>query len=472
MKTIVKRNTFCLLLFLWVLPASLSAALPWNCIGLSLDAPCWQWQECLKAPDYYCDCRDAVPFRYGLDTVISDTTWFSATLKDVNEGLTAYWFADNAVTFDVFFACTQDTVSMSFTIGRNSAYDVDIKEIEEKLQKYGDVVGGVASALTVRIRVAPRGGVAGRAILMPYSKGPHSVCADPLPLCLNIPYVSSDPDNVYRFMPMAMPKPMLVRWVQKNCFPASVEVTYGTCDGEIVATALLADSSKVWLPDLALLQQAYAERQPLFFHFYSQHTGRIRFISPFATDVRAESRSVCQGKGLQLADTTLMESTVYCDTVYLVDPETAEGKLWFNTINLTVVPPLETEHTIELQQSQFPYLYRGQTIVRDYGDYNVLISEDNKCDEQILLHVVRPVSTALAESLEGVTLTPALAHVGQPIVVEGVEQGTLRVISTVGTSVLVLPLSGTTEFTLPLAGQYIVQIQTLQGFGQTRIIIL
>ncbi|MCM1035115.1 MAG: T9SS type A sorting domain-containing protein [Paludibacter sp.] len=468
----MKTNTLLIpILFFMLLPLRLYAGII-GCLGLPKDAPCEQWRECMNAPEWYCDCRDAIPFRYGMDTLISDTTWFSATLNDISKGLTAYWFADNAVTFDIFLTCTQESSTMSFTVGKNSAYNLDYKEIEEKMNEYGSVIGGVVSSMTVRIRVAPRGGVLGRAILTPYDEGPHSVCSNPLPIYYNITYVSSNVDNVYRFSINTIPKPMLVRWVQTNNLPVKIEVTYGSCDGDVVAAVSLADSSKVWMVDAELLQRAYTEKQALYFHFYSQHVGRIRFIAPFTTETSEIDVTACQGVGLQLADTTLLESTVYCDTVYLVDAETAVGTLWLNTYNLVVEPPLTTTQTIFLKPEDFPYLYRYQYVVRDYGTYDVLIQESGKCDEQVLLTVMRPVNTSFSALPSEVTLSPVSALAGTPFILTGVEKGNLKVFSIVGECVLSLPVVGTTEFILPVAGQYIVQVQTEQGMGKTKIIIL
>lgn len=462
MKELYRHIFRVMLIAFWGLPTCLNAE--------SNEIDCKQMQKWLNAPDYYCDCHDAIPFRYGLDMVISDTTWFSATVNDVRQGLTAYWFAENGVTFDIFPTCLQDAPTMSFTIGKNRAYNMDADELQKRLEEHGGIIGETIASMTVRIRVAPHDGVTGRAVLTSYDKGHHSLCDNPLPVCWNSRYVLSDPDNVYLLSLTSDPKQMLVRWKQQNNLPVRVEVTRGSCDGEVVASALLADSSKVWLPELSLLQHAYASEESLYFHFYSQHTGSVWFVSPFTTKTVTEDIAACQGKGWVLADTTLLESTVYCDTVYEVDATTGVGTLWIKTLNLTIAPPVKTVETLVL--TEFPYLYRGQFIVWGYGDYNVFIQEDGECDEDITLHVVASPPTALSDDVHNIMVTPLVARVGQMLSVIGTDNGYLQVFSLLGENILSMPLTDTMEFSLSVVGQYIVRVQTEQGMIQTKIIIL
>ncbi len=371
--------------------------------------PCWWEASLMSAPYYYCDCKEnAIDFQFGLDMVISDTTWFKASVDQLKQGLSAYWFANSSVTIDVFALCNSSAPSFTVTVGANSMQEKDVTDINKKIDEMGGAAEALMQMVTPRMRVYPnKEGGSGRVICYPYDEGPHSTCEDPLQIFSGMTYVSNHEDEVYYLAPGTnVTNNMFVQWKQAKNQPCEMYITSGTCDGPEVARTTFHDSLKVYFPGKELLDAFRAEKTPLYFHFEhkAEDVGRIMFRSSakFVTDTVAEA--VCRGKGLVLADTTLREPTQYNDTTWVI-----KDTLLATHYDVTIVEPVQVEEKIGITTKQFPYLYRNTKLIDEFGDYSVLIQTPGQCEEMYLLHLFhQPVyhNTAVEEDIcQGKTYT-------------------------------------------------------------------
>lgn len=430
---------------------------------------CEELRECLNAPIYYCDCKEnSIPFAYGIDTVLTDTTWYTAKLLDIRQGLTAYWFSTGSVDIDIFPLCISDTALLSTTIGKNRAYNVTSDYINEKLQQFGGSSSEAIKNMDVHIRVVPRAGVFGRVVMTSYDEGYHSTCVNPLPVHHNMAYVLSNPNNVYRLDYTSAPKEMAVQWIQKDSKPVRVELAMGVCDAPALAKTCLTDSSHVWLPSLSVLQEAYRQGQPLFFRFATNDNGRIWFVSPLTKYTDRIDTVLCQGMPLQLSDTILTQSTSYTDTLYL----SRTDSLLLTTYNLTVTSPITEYDTLSVESDAFPFLYKGQGVVSRYGTFTYLIHSEGECDRRIQLTVQQLIDTKNNVVLLNASVQPTLAFVGQEITVYLEKEALLRVYDMVGNLVLEKwHNGGTSSFALAQTGNYILHLLTQEGQTQTHIVV-
>ena len=76
------------------------------------------WKDTL--PAHYCDCEyNSNTFAFPIDTVLSGDVWFTATIDDIRQGISAYWFSNTSVTIDVYAFCISTTPTFSVTVGPN-----------------------------------------------------------------------------------------------------------------------------------------------------------------------------------------------------------------------------------------------------------------------------------------------------------------------------------------------------------------
>jgi len=347
-----------------------------------------------NSPYFYCDCRmTAQPFGFPLDMLITDTVWLKADANDLLKGLSAYWFADCSVEMEVYAMCASKTPTLTMRVGKNQMREMDATSINDKLASMGDL-GETVKNMTPRIRVYPVGGGQGRVLCYPYNEGPHSTCTDLLPIYTSMTYVSSHTYDVYELQPQTIPSKveLFVQWKEKSNSPCTVKVLRGGCEGTVVATTTLSDSTKLYFPDKTMLQAAKKAGESLYFRF--EHAagtaGRINFRVPKFVAQQVDT-TVCQGKGLQLADTLLTETTVYPnDTVWEVRDTVA-----IRTYYLTVTPPEPQYDTLRVRAAELPRLYREKLyIAKDgYGDYRYTEHKDEQCDVLYQLHVEHAVKT-------------------------------------------------------------------------------
>lgn len=370
--------------------------------------------SCGNSTYYYCDCRMGASFAFPLRQVISDTTWFTASVNDLQQGMTAYWFSDCSVRMEVYATCASKDPTIALTIGRDQMREMDVESINKKIEEMGNLGTIIGSVLKPRIRVYPIGGGSGEVHCYPYDQGPLSTCDDLLPVRTSMTYISNHSEDVYQLQPATMPNSgqMYVQWKEKNNRSCLLAVRRSSCDGEVVAQCTLADSVRLFFPDPALIRSAKAGGQSLYFHFAhrSEDVGRIRFRSNPTFVSLATDTAICQGRGLQLADTLLTQTTNYAgDTCWLRGDSVA-----IHSYRLTITPPETLHDTLRLKSTDLPYIYRNQErIPQDgWGDYDLTIHTPWQCDTRYLLHVAH-----LINYTQG-TIDTTLCE-GKPFVFEG-----------------------------------------------------
>jgi len=348
----------------------------------------WCWGYLPGYPYYYCDCRNSsTEFSFPLETTITDTVWYQASVDDMKQGLSAYWFADCSVTFEVYAFCSSKAPTISMTVNANTMREMDVAKINQKLEEMGDMAELMSQVLTPRVRVYPNNG-SGKVYCYPYDQGPLSTCDAPLPVIPRMTYVCSDSVEVYELKPEKMsPNGQgFIRWKQKNNQPGSIRLTLGSCDGSEIGNVTLADSARVYVIDSAQLVSAKNNNQSIFVHVShpADYVGRMFYHNQIRWDAQQIDTTICQGIGLQLADTVLNETTFFAgDTLWK-----AGDTLFLTSYDLTIDTPETQYDTLRLKAAQLPYNYHNQIIPKDgWGDYDLTIHQADKCDERYLLHV-------------------------------------------------------------------------------------
>lgn len=384
---------FVLLLSLTAVPYSSAQEADTTAVAAEMEKASWtcsRLQASLKAPYYFCDCKEgASTFRFPLSTQISDTVWYTASVDDVRKGLTAYWFADCSVTLEVYALCSGKTPTISMTIGKDQMREMDAASVNQKIDEMGDAAGQLISALTPHIRVYPNGTCSGQVYVYPYNEGPHSTCEATLPVRTSMTYVSNHADDVYEWEPNRLPQSgsVYVQWKEAKNNPCQVWVTQGSCTGTEVARITLSDSTKLFFPDRTLIQRARQAGESLFFHFShdADKVGRIRFRTNPRFVPQTIDTTTCQGLGLQLADTLLTQTTRYSNDTAWYKGDT----VYVRTYNLTVAAPEPQRDTVRVKAAQLPMVYRNQEYIArgGYGNYDFTIHTVGQCDERYLLCV-------------------------------------------------------------------------------------
>ena len=72
----------------------------------------------LEQPYYYCACDESSsPFSFPYEAEVKDTLWFTATMNDLRQGISAYWFANSSVTMEVYAFCSSKEPTITMTVG-------------------------------------------------------------------------------------------------------------------------------------------------------------------------------------------------------------------------------------------------------------------------------------------------------------------------------------------------------------------
>lgn len=371
------------------------------------DEHCEGWFEGL--PNHYCICHaTSQEFHFPLEMEINDTLWFVTTINDLKQGLSAYWFADCTVTFEIYAFCSSEIPTIKMTVGSNQMREMDIAEINRRLEEMGNM-SGVLDVLRPRAKVYPNGGT-GHVYCYPYDQGPASTCDDLLPFIPRMTYVCDKPSEVYELKPEKIPSSGqgFIRWKQQKNLEGTIRLTEGACDGPEIARATLTDSTRVMLMDPIKMKALKQAGTSVFVHVDhpADYVGRIFFHNRIIWSEQRIDTTLCQGKQLQLADTTLRETTVYPnDTLW-----TRGDTLSLTTYHLTIEPPELQYDTLLLKAGQLPMTYRNQYIAKDaWGNHDFTIREPNKCDERVLVNVIHDVvrkETEVFDTLcQGKTIT-------------------------------------------------------------------
>lgn len=355
------------------------------------DQDCATVQKKMHYPYYYCDCHhNAVPFHFPLDTTISDTTWFQAEFKDLRQGMCAYWFADGSVTFEIYAYCTSYSPSIPpMSVGQNRMKEMDAEEINNKIAATGQIGEILTSTIKPYIRVYPSiPGRSGRVLCYPYDQGPHSTCEDILPVVNFITYVRNESEDIYELKKTAGRKQMAIRWKQETDRPCQIYVTRDSCNGaQISGPITLTDSMHLWMPDSLTMAN---RTTPLYVHAVSADSlaGRLTFYTNIKMVHDTVDTTFCEGRYLELKKHRYMQDTVVYDTTYL-----ASDTLLCTRYNIVVTPPTPQNKTLNLKQSELPYLFEKQHYITAFGKDTAIITKTGECTKTYYLTVNHKITT-------------------------------------------------------------------------------
>ena len=350
---------------------------------------CADRQQAYGWPEYYCDCKYAAEdFSLPLDIQISGTRWFKGKISDLTQGISAYLNSDCPMKFEVYPFCTSKTPEYEKIFEQNQANSIDGSTIKRKLEEAG--FSNVDAPFYICI--TPINGLGGRLIMRSEADGMPSSCDDPLYIFPGMSLYSTQPTDVYVIDPsnIAEATDIIIHWDGDNSIPCELRMTSNSCNGPVVDNVTLDSANNCYTLTAEVLDEAWFNDEKFYLHFsHATNTaGFVHCLVPEYTDVYQDT-TVCQGMGVQLADTLLVESTAYpVDTVFL---HTNQYRV--NNLNVTVVQPDIQPDTLAFKYTQQPYLYRNQHMISSPGDYDLIIHAPGQCDERYALHVYHDVDT-------------------------------------------------------------------------------
>ena len=345
----------------------------------------------LEQPYYYCACDESSsPFSFPYEEEVKDTMWFTATMNDLRQGISAYWFASSSVTMEVYAFCSSKEPTITMTVGPNQMRDIDVEKINRKLDEMGDMAA-LAEKMTPHIRVYPNGG-SGHVYCYPYDQGPHSTCEEPIPLRSGMTYVCDKEENVYCMEYSQMPSSgkAFVHWKQKKHKPCEIWLTLDSCTGEEVGRAALSDSLHVYQPDSATLVDARKAKRSIWLHVKhgKDIVGRLYWYNnpKYEEQLPPMDKKTCLGKTLSVNFRTYSSDTAFVDTTWVgrdtlqtmeVKFTFTQPKLEYDTVHVTAV---------ELNRG---YVYKtANVILKNVGDTIVEAKKTNTCTRRIQVTVL------------------------------------------------------------------------------------
>ena len=345
-------------------------------------------------PDHYCDCNNPTRI-YGLselqDLNFSDSIWFKTSITTfTNAGMTAYLFSESDVQVDIYQNCRTFSKAYSFLVPKNQTRDMDHQTILDKLEQNG--VSGLNAAIYVLFYPVEDGADC-RLMCYPYNTGPNSTAADPLPMLVDMTYVSSHGYDVYELRAEDIPASCLLytQWSEENNSPCYMFVTRGNAEnGEVVAEHDFVSATSYFHFDKQLLEEVRASGESLYLHFEHNEAAAGRIVTKeISINYEMTDVHICQGQAWEYNGQTYTSSAVIpYDTIWASDIMMA-----IYAYNLIVDAPELQLDTLALRNTDFPYLYRGQETIPTYGDYQFLIQTPGECDELIDLHVKHLLTT-------------------------------------------------------------------------------
>lgn len=341
-----------------------------------------------EAPAFYCECTtNSHTFAFPLDTVFSGSLWFTATVNDLKKGLSAYWFSADSVTLEVYPLCVSQSPAIVATIAPNRMYELDMTEINKKLDEMSDVA--YLQSLTPHIHVYTRHGGEGHVYCYPYDQGPHSTCEAMLEMRPGMTYVCNHEENVYwlDWRNISSRGSALLRWLHRpksakqTCQPAEVWITRDSCNGDELARTTLTDSMHVYRLDSAMLVGARQAKTNLFVHVRhaAGFTGRLMYFNnPLYVDALDPiQQSICLGKTLTVNAREYSVDTTFTDTLWV-----GRDSLATQPVQLTFSQPEEIKDTLYFNEKQLIGGYKHPAtgvVLYEFGDSIIDVVKANTC---------------------------------------------------------------------------------------------
>lgn len=364
-------------------------------------------------PAHYCECTNtSQEFQFPLEIEVVDTLWFSTTIDDLKQGMSAYWFANCAITMEVYAFCSSQIPTIKLTVGANQMREMDVAAINRKIDEMGDMAEAMSQVLTPRLKVYPKGGT-GRIFCYPYDQGPHSTCADVLPVIPGMTYVCDQPEEVYELKPLRISKTGegFIRWKQKDNKPGTIRLTRDSCNGTEIANETLMDSTHVLVLNADTMKAIKEAGKSVFVHVSheSGSTGRMFYHNRIFWTENIVDTTICQGKGLQLGDTILMEETIYPNDTNWVGSDSLSR----TTFYVGVEVPIVQYDTLRLRAADLPKTYHNYYIPKNgWGDHEFFIRHNNLCDDHYMVHVVHIVDSTMLDLSDTLCMGRSIIYSG------------------------------------------------------------
>lgn len=351
-------------------------------------------------PATYCECTyNTTPFYFPVDTVLTEPVWFSATMDDIKQGISAYWFSTDSVALEVYAFCISHAPAFSMIVPPNRMYEMPVEEINKRLE---NLPGSAEYLKTLEPRIHAytlHGGI-GTVYCYPYNHGPHSTCEKAMELRSWMTYVCEEPENIYRLPAKTIPSKgkAFMRWIQKpehanlKSKPADIVLTLDSCNGEEVGRTTMTDSVHVYVFDSAMLVNARSTNRDVWVRITHEEgiIGRLRYFAnpKYAEGLADINKSICLGKTLTVNGREYDSDTTFIEGVY-VNRDT----LSVQQVTLTFTEPTPIYDTVYVNPKD---LKRGVVhelsgaVLFNYGDTTIDIVAPKKCTVRYQVTVKDP----------------------------------------------------------------------------------
>jgi len=381
---------------------------------------CEQEALAIEAPYYYCDCKERsgdFAFPMVIELKSRDTLWYQAEVKDLLQGLSAYWFSDCSVTLEAYTFCTGKVPTFTLTIGKNSMRDMDAQKINDKIQQASETMQQAITLVKPHVRVYLNSdNCTGTVYCYPYDQGPKSECDNPVPLYPGMTYVCDTTENVYRMESDQLPVSgkAFVHWYQKQNKPCEIWLTLDDCEGDTIGQAVLQDSLHVYQPNAEVLKQVREAGRSVWLHVRHEKgvTGRIywRNNPKYAAEpLPAVDEHLCtrMNQYYSVDLRTYISDTAFTDTLWI-----KADSLTTRNVNIEFLPAPIDYDTVYMNEATIKIGYKepktGQ-VFRDFGNYTLTIESKEECTRILQLVIDREAMPTVCDN--PVSLQPGIQGV-------------------------------------------------------------
>lgn len=351
-------------------------------------------------PDFYCECTfNTTPFAFPIDTVLTEPIWFSATMDDIKQGISAYWYSSDSVVMDVYAFCISHRPAFSMIVPPNRMYEMPMEEINRRLN---DLPGSAEylKNLEPRMHVYTRHGGVGQVYCYPYNHGPHSTCGKAMEIRSGMTYICEEAENVYRLPAKNIPANghAFLRWIHKpehsnlKSMPADVRLTLDSCTGAEVGRTTLTDSMHVYVFDSVMLVDARKAERDIWVHVSHEEdiVGRLRYFAnpKYAEGLPDINKSTCLGKTLTVNGREYTSDTTFVEGIYVNRDTLSEQHV---TLVFTEPTPVYDTVLVDPKDLKRGVVYEPTGAVLDhYGDTTIDVVVPKQCTKRYQVTVKDP----------------------------------------------------------------------------------